>query len=197
MADLLDSGEKSQGGGQNAEAAQMIKVMQQFTGGKRGGGGGSADLEKEKSKAKLGVDPVTSKLLVTGPHHIYKQVLKRVELLDVPFPPPAVEIMEDVGITPAQLSTMKAIFGDKLQLLDGTTGEPMEGSSSTSGTAKKASSTGGNAAAAQQQEMIKRMTEGISRARQQQQSRGGGNTRGGGTRGGGTRGGGTRGGRGR
>jgi hypothetical protein len=94
---LLDSGQDDGGGAkQNNDAANMMKMMQAAMGGKGGKGGGS-DPEEEKPKAFLGVDTINSQLLVTGPHAIYLEVLKRVEMLDVQQPTPSMESFKFSG----------------------------------------------------------------------------------------------------
>lgn len=205
MADLLDTGEKSQGGGQNQEAAQMMKMMQQLTGGGKRGGGGSADYEQSKPKGKLGVDPTTKKLLVTGPKFIYQQVLKRVQLLDQAdlSTPPIFEIIPDAGDMEAQIQTLRMIFGDKIEVIDKESGELLGGDSGGTG-GGAAGSAVANAQQKAQAENMRNMMINAARAQAAQQrggaaaggrGGGGGRTRGGGG-GGGGRGGGGGGGRG-
>jgi hypothetical protein len=190
LSDLLSSGEEAKGGGQNAEAAQMMKMMQSLTGkNKNQGGGSGADLEKQKPKGKLGVDPATRKLLVTGPHFIYKEVLLRVEELDIPGPaPPKMEIMEEIVDLSAHVAILKAVFGDNAILLDATTGEPIDSQNGANGARTNTAKTP-TAGSAQQDAMRQMM---IKAAQSQQAGRGGQTGRGGGTtRGGGGSGGGT------
>jgi type II secretory pathway component GspD/PulD (secretin) len=196
LADLLDTGEKAQGGGQNQEAAQMMKVMQQLAGGGKRGGGGSTDYEQSKPKAKLGVDPTTSKILVTGPKSIYLQVLKRVNELDKAdlSIPPVYELMTDVGDIETGIQVVRAMFGDKVEVIDKSTGEPVEASGASSGQQKPPATTNTAAEKARAEQIKNFMTNAARAQAAGQQGQRGGSTRGGGgsTRGGGgsTRGGG-------
>ena len=119
MAELLDTGNQSEGGGQNNQQAQVANMIQQLSG--RGGNGGAANREQEKPKARLGVDTKTNKLLVTGPKFIYEEVLKRVIELDraALSTPPAVEFVDDIGNSEAYIVALQAMFGDKIELFDG------------------------------------------------------------------------------
>lgn len=191
LAELLDNGQKSQGGGQNQEAAQMMKMMQQLAGGGKGGRGGSSDLEQAKPKGKIGVDAVTSKILVTGPNFLYQEVLKRVEELDRAdlSVPKKFEIIPDVGDLNLTAQTLRAMFGEKIVITDSQTGETVEGSNAGS-SSKPASSSSSSASAqadAQRQAFIKAIQQ---RAAQQSGSSRGGSSRGGSPRGGSSRGGG-------
>jgi hypothetical protein len=193
LAELLDNGQKSQGGGQNQEAAQMMKMMQQLAGGGKGGRGGSSDLEQAKPKGKIGVDAVTSKILVTGPNFLYQEVLKRVEELDRAdlSVPKKFEIIPDVGDLNLTAQTLRAMFGEKIVITDSQTGETVEGSNA-GGSSKPASSSSSSASAqadAQRQAFIKAIQQ---RAAQQSGSSRGGSPRGGSSRGSSSRGGGGR-----
>ena len=187
LSDMLDNGQQSQGGGQNQEAAQMMKMMQQLAGGGKGGRSSSADLEKSKPKGKIGVDAVTSKILVTGPNFLYQEVLKRVEELDQAnlSVPKEFEIIPDVGDLNLMSQTLRAMFGEKVKVIDSETGEAVEGATATP--ASKASSNASGAAAqadAQRQAFIKAMQQRAQSSRAPSSSRGG-SPRGGGSRGGG------------
>ncbi len=197
MADLLDTGDKSQGGAaQNQEAAQMMKMMQQLAGGGGGRrGGSSTDYEKSKPKAKLGVDPTTSKLLVTGPKSIYLQVLKRVTELDKAdlSIPPVYELMTDVGDIDRQIQTLRAMFGDKIEVIDKTSGETVAANGTSSGDPKPPSTTN-DAAEKARADAIKTFMTNAARAQSVgQPSSRGGSSRGGSSRGGGPGGGSSRG----
>jgi type II secretory pathway component GspD/PulD (secretin) len=189
LSDLLDTGQQSQGGGQNKEAAQMMKMMQQLAGGGKGGRSGSADLAESKPKGKLGVDTVTSKILVTGTNALYEEVLKRVEQLDQAdlSIPKKFEIIPDAGDLALQIQTLRAMFGDKIVEIDSDTGEAVDGSKAAP--ASRPSSTPASSSSqadAQRQAFMK--------AIQQRAQQSGGSSRGGaptsGGRGGGSRGGG-------
>jgi type II secretory pathway component GspD/PulD (secretin) len=190
LSDLLDTGQQSQGGGQNKEAAQMMKMMQQLAGGGKGGRSGSADLAESKPKGKLGVDTVTSKILVTGTNALYEEVLKRVEQLDQAdlSIPKKFEIIPDAGDLALQIQTLRAMFGDKIVEIDSDTGEAVDGSKAAP--ASRPSSTPASSSSqadAQRQAFIK--------AIQQRAQQSGGSSRGGAPTSGGRGGGSGRGGR--
>lgn len=188
LSDLIDNGQQSQGGGENKEAAQMMKMMQQLAGGGKGGRSGSADLENSKPKGKIGVDAVTSKILVTGPNFLYQEVLKRVEQLDQAdlSVPKKFEIIPDVGDLNLMSQTLRAMFGDKVEVIDSETGEAVAGASAAPERKPSSSSSSSSGPSeAQRQAFIKAM--------QQRAQQSGGSGRGGapsGGRGGGSRGGG-------
>jgi hypothetical protein len=192
LSDLIDNGQQSQGGGENKEAAQMMKMMQQLAGGGKGGRSGSADLEKSKPKGKIGVDAVTSKILVTGPNFLYQEVLKRVEQLDQAdlSVPKKFEIIPDVGDLNLMSQTLRAMFGDKVEVIDSETGEAVAGASAAPASKPSSSSSSSSAPSeAQRQAFLK--------AIQQRTQQSGGSSRGGapsGGRGGSSRGGSPRGG---
>ena len=191
LSELLDNGQKSQGGGQDQQAAQMMKMMQSLAGGGKGGRGGSSDLEQSKPKGKIGVDAVTSTILVTGPDFLYKEVLKRVEELDRPdlSAPKKFEIIPDVGDVDLMQQTLRAMFGNKIVNIDPETGEAVEGAKSATPSSSSNSSSKSDAAQAdaQRQAFIKAI---------QQRAQPSGSPRGGSPRGGSTGGGGSRGSRG-
>ena len=190
LSDLLDTGQQPQGGGQNKEAAQMMKMMQQLAGGGKGGRSGSADLAESKPKGKLGVDAVTSKILVTGTNALYEEVLKRVEQLDQAdlSIPKKFEIIPDAGDLALQIQTLRAMFGDKIVEIDSDTGEAVDGSKAAP--ASRPSSTPASSSSqadAQRQAFMK--------AIQQRAQQSGGSSRGGAPTSGGRGGGSGRGGR--
>lgn len=192
LADQIDTGQTQGGGGQNNEAAQMMKMMQQLTGGGRKGQS-QQDLQQDRPKVKLGVDPSTSQILVTGPEFIYKKILKIVLELDKPelSVPPAMEMIETVGDNQRIKMTLKAMFGDMLEIVPP---ETADGTSTSNGqTATRQTSTAGSSAQQKMQaQQVEQARAAISRMMQQRAAGGGGGQRGGGqTRGGG---GGTRGG---
>ena len=192
LSDLLDNGQKSQGGGQNQEAAQMMKMMQQLAGGGKGGRSGSADLEQSKPKGKIGVDAVTSKILVTGPNFLYQEVLKRVEELDQAdlSAPKQFEIIPDVGDMNLMSQTLRAMFGDKVKVIDSETGEAVVGASATAASKPSSSSSSASASSDAQRQAFMKMIQ------QRAQQSGGSSQRGApsGARGGSSRGGSSRGG---
>lgn len=192
LSDLLDNGQKSQGGGQNQEAAQMMKMMQQLAGGGKGGRSGSADLEQSKPKGKIGVDAVTSKILVTGPNFLYQEVLKRVEELDQAdlSAPKQFEIIPDVGDMNLMSQTLRAMFGDKVKVIDSETGEAVAGASATAASKPSSSSSSASASSDAQRQAFMKMIQ------QRAQQSGGSSQRGApsGARGGSSRGGSSRGG---
>ena len=187
---LLDSG-KDDGGGakQNNDAANMMKMMQAAMGGKGGKRGGS-DPEEEKPKAFLGVDTINSQLLVTGPHAIYLEVLKRVELLDIEQPIPSMESYKFRGNQENLKATLKQMFGDRFEVL--TPGEESEEGSGTNGSGGSGGSTKAASAAAKANADRSAAIQNMMRAAAARGGGGGTATRAGGTRGGG--GGGNRGG---
>lgn len=192
LGELVDTGQKAQGG-QNNEAAQMMKMMQQMAGGGKKGAS-SADYEKDKPKVRVGVDVATRQLLVTGPEHLYNKIFEMVVELDKEelSTPPDVEML-DSGNAKAIKSALVAMFGDKIEIVDAN--EIQNGASASGQSSGQPGSSPANKAAQSMQEAQRNaIMQAMQRAAAAQR---GGGQRGGGTpRGGSTRGGGQRGGRG-
>ena len=186
ISDRVDTGE-SQGGGQKNDQQKMMQMMQQLAGGKKGGGNTAS--EQKKPKCKLGVDLQTSKLLVTGPKFIYEEIALIVMDLDVESlsVQPDVVILKEIGNGASIKETLKAVFGDKVVIVESGeaaagTGPPRTGNSpATTGTKAKTD-------AAKVQEAARSNFMNMIRAQQGGQrggaQRGGATPRGGATRGG-------------
>ncbi len=189
LADLIDTGKSEGGNQQNNEARQMMQMMQQITGNKGGRGG---DTEQEKPKVKLGVDTTTNQLLVTGPEFIYKEVLKMVieldreELSDAP----SMQMFQRTGDTEVIKSALKAMFGDKIEILIKGEDDGESGNASQPNAAGSPNAASGDVAKRMQQQQEQARAAFMNAIRQQAGGQRGGGQRGGGQGGRGARGGG-------
>ena len=169
LSELIDTGDKKSASPKNNEAQQMIRMMQQLAGGKKKGG---ESREIEKPKVRLGVDPTTSQLLVTGPEFIYKEILKMVVELDKKelSDPPAMQMLSQPGNPDAYKRVLTAMFKDKIEfVLDD---EENAAKKATSASTPRKSSSRTNTAIQRQQEQARRAF--LNALRQQGRSNSGG-----------------------
>ena len=186
IPDLIrDPEAEKQGGGAGQNPAAMMQQMQKLLGGK-GGGGGGIDDEKKKPKATLSVDTMTNQLLVTGPPFIYDEVLKRIEILDVPDltkPQTSVLLSPELGDINQYADLLTKTFPRNLVI---SNGEGEEGGSTGSGS-KGGTSGRPNSGSAQNAAISAMMSNAIQQrmqaARGQSGQRGGGRSTGGRTSG--------------
>jgi hypothetical protein len=153
--ELVNSGQTESANPQkNGEAQQIQRMMQQLAGGGKGGGNNNVDIEKDRPKVMLDVDPATSLLLVTGPEFIYKEILKRVLELDRPElgVAPQMQMLKPGGNRDTLKSTLLGMFPDKIEFLIEGEGETGASSSSSSGGGRGPESSSNAAKSIQQQQ---------------------------------------------
>lgn len=134
--ELVKSGQAESANPQkNGDAQQIARMMQQLAGGGKGGGNTNVDIEKDRPKVMLDVDPATNLLLVTGPEFIYKEILKRARELDRPElgVAPQMQMLKRRGNMDTIKSTLMGMYGDKIEFLIEGEGESGAGSNSNSG----------------------------------------------------------------
>ena len=166
---IYDPNQKSGQAG-NAEMANALKAMQALAGGK--GGGNSADVEKQKAKAVLGVDELTNRVLVTGPDHIYEKIYKVVVELDIPdlSEPKASETLPSLTGGRATLRVLQKKFGALIEVEEAEEGEGESPSNSKNSRPSGAQPGDNNAA---RNAMINAMRQQMQRAQQSQRASGG------------------------